>query len=1108
MLNYYKSANKMKTGPKGVIHLIFILFLLTGNQLLAITNNDVYFVVKNGSEIPLTPLSNDSGTWQSILKIDSIALNAPGTPQSIFLTGGEVKISASGAMTFSPANNYTGTVRFSYTARDEADLESRAYVVIVVYDTIDTDGDGVLDYFDLDDDNDGILDVDEMDCVTDFNIRSSWSYNDGTLYPDYNVSYENIQAATYFMNASELAFGSGVEKYQIKGEDVFDFELSGINETTYLEAKANGDYMTVSYTPAKDINVRGFNMGFAFPGGIAVSPHKSHLGQYKVAVEYSSFEDFSTSVLLFENMQIPDFNTSSETEYVIKEKIFTNNEGALLAGTTYYFRIYLYDVENNYEMTDPVIPLNSVVIDDFYFINRSRACVPKDRHTDTDNVFDRIDLDTDGDECPDAIEGDADFTDADLNPDKSLEGAVDADGIPVKAGEGQGIGDSRDSAISICSATAVDDQEETYVNDPVSGNVLTNDTNLTIVTEAKQGSTSIQIGVLTPISQGTITINGDGSYLFTPETDYIGLVPTITYTATNIYGISAEANLNIEVIPGLPNYWHGTESTDWDNQANWTAHIVPASGDDIEFATATNNAGDPAERDLYLDQDRIIGDLINASDKNLIVTTGNMLTINGKVKDDYPTAGTIIVKSDIDEPTGTLLFDDPANNRSVQAIVEFYNKAYDCDCGFFTRAWQYFGIPVKSSAFPYQNPISETVNQWVESYDGDKWRPVLELKAFEGYEITNSSKSSPTHIYEFSGVLHVGDTTLNISKTTDVNYSGMNLIGNSYTAAIPISADAIDFSGTWANSEKTVYLFNAGTRDQWRKLNGASVTHDTQAGQYKAVPMELAGRAGLIDRIPSMHTFMINAGASGTLSLAYDKLVKNLSVDGMAWRSEPLGTEQFPYIVLDVIGANSADRVWLFENAVTTRNFDNGWDGYKIEEEGIVQVYVLGDDDKYQVATVPDLNNTTIGLIPDNDEEYTLSLSVMPEVESRNLYLYDRLTGSNYIIRDNAEYVISGAKGASDKRFVVVSEPNARGLDEALSSVEIAVGNGMIHVTNFSEEDCVATVYDFMGRNLMQTPVKQSTVASMNTSRTLQSGLYIVKVYGQTISKTKRIVVK
>ncbi|WP_139785138.1 T9SS type A sorting domain-containing protein [Parabacteroides sp. Marseille-P3160] len=553
------------------------------------------------------------------------------------------------------------------------------------------------------------------------------------------------------------------------------------------------------------------------------------------------------------------------------------------------------------------------------------------------------------------------------------------------------------------------------------------------------------------------------------------------------------------------NYWMGTEtSTDWNVESNWTAGNIPETkDDDVEFATV-DNYGKAAENDLYIDKDREIRDLINASDKNLVITTGNQLTIYGTVQDENPSGGTIVVKSDPTEPTGTLIFDNAENNQNVQATVEFYNKAHKCDCGFYPQSWQYFGIPVQSSAFPYSASTVETVNEWSEPTNGNKWiSPASPLTAFTGYEIADASTTEPEHIYNFSGTLNVGNASVELTRTAGVNYFGINLIGNSYTAAIPISEAAIDFNA-WSGGEKTVYLFNTGTRDEWRKLNG-TVETGTKSGQYTAVPFNLAGQGELPGQIPSMHTFMINAGAGGSLNLNYHELEKNEMFDGTAWRSGKKETDQLPHIVLEAVGTTSVDRVWLFENGVSTRSFDNGWDGYKIEEGGLVQLYVSGEGgEKYQVATVPEFDGTKIGLKPDNDDSYTLNLSVTPDVEARNLFLYDRVTGNNYAVRDSAEYMISGVKVAFNDRFVITSGLKETGVG-ASSLIELLSVNSAIYVTNLSDEDCVVVVYDIAGRVLLKKPVSKMSSAYINTPGSLPNGLYIVQAKSLHYSKTAKI---
>lgn len=570
------------------------------------------------------------------------------------------------------------------------------------------------------------------------------------------------------------------------------------------------------------------------------------------------------------------------------------------------------------------------------------------------------------------------------------------------------------------------------------------------------------------------------------------------------------------------NYWRGNIDTDWAKDANWTANYVPMSGENIEFATVSNNGpsgngngAGAAVNDLYLDKDRIIGDLTNNSDMSLVVTTQNQLTINGTVNDNNFDKGTIIVKTSPDEATGTLIFTNPATNLAVNANVEFYNKAYECStCGYYKRQWQYFGIPVNSSEFPSTG--LETVNQWVEPYSGDKWRPApynpdTQLKAFKGYEMTNSATSLPDKIYNFTGTLNVGDAIVPLTKTSNVNYSGMNLIGNSYTAAIPISTDAITF-GTGLLEEETVYLFNTGTRDQWRKLNGSTAT-GISGGQYQAVPFSLAGQATLPDRILSMHTFMLNAKTSGSITLKYAKLGKNELINQSAWRSlKSSSSEAYPHIIMDVIGDSSADRVWLFENPATTNEFDNGWDGYKLLENGLTQVYVSGTNkEKFQIATVPQITGTTFDVKTSINENYTLNLSVTPDIENRKLYLRDLTTGHIYPIVNNGEYAINGKSSLDKNRFDIVSSNTVlTDDDEGSSLINITVNNNVIVVTNMSEVDCLAIVYDLNGKKIFSKNVKKYSFESFTDAYFIQNSVYIVKVADnkQTVKKTSRIFIK
>lgn len=588
------------------------------------------------------------------------------------------------------------------------------------------------------------------------------------------------------------------------------------------------------------------------------------------------------------------------------------------------------------------------------------------------------------------------------------------------------------------------------------------------------------------------------------------------------------------IIP-CPNYWMGGtpgKLNEWNEPANWTDNKVPLLRQDIEFATVANY-GTAAKEDLYLDnldQDatggRVIGNLINDSGKDLVITTGNQLTINGEVKDNNPDAGTIVVKSSPDAPTGTLIFADPSKNQAVGAVVEFYNQAYDCaDCGFYRKSWQYFGIPVSSSAFPYGDVAGEeTVNQWVEPFNGNKWQPApyapdTQLKAFKGYEITNSSNTQPTGVYRFAGTLNVGDASVPLTKTANVNYSGANLASNSYTAAIAIK-DAFSFAPDI--TDKSVYLFNTGTRDQWRKLNGSEISQNGyKSGQYLAVPFNLAGQGNLPDRIPSMHAFMILSDqATANLSIKYDRLVKNTTVNrgdgtqivtrsatatGNESSSAPAGTT-LPSLTMDVIGRQSADRVWIFAKQETTYGFDNGWDGRKMSEDGIAQLYVSGTDEgRFQVATVPGLNDVSIGFEPDEDGKYTLEFSLSAQLKSGETYIVDMLTGAKQRITDGSSYVFEAKKGDSPNRFRLTrSGETASDGGESLLFVE-ALTDGKIKISNGSPKACSAFVSDGNGKFLQRMEVPAN---SQRVTETMPGGVYLIRLQNAGINDVRRIEVK
>jgi gliding motility-associated-like protein len=101
-----------------------------------------------------------------------------------------------------------------------------------------------------------------------------------------------------------------------------------------------------------------------------------------------------------------------------------------------------------------------------------------------------------------------------------------------------------------------DDNISTPEDTPITGNVLTNDSDpdgnpITVTQFSITGATGpFTVGqAYTITGKGSLVINTDGSFTFMPAPNYNGPVPTITYTASDASGSTDTAELNLAVTP-------------------------------------------------------------------------------------------------------------------------------------------------------------------------------------------------------------------------------------------------------------------------------------------------------------------------------------------------------------------------------------------------------------------------------------------------------------------------------------------------------------------------------------------------------------------------------
>ncbi|WP_025901436.1 Ig-like domain-containing protein, partial [Tatumella sp. UCD-D_suzukii] len=164
---------------------------------------------------------------------------------------------------------------------------------------------------------------------------------------------------------------------------------------------------------------------------------------------------------------------------------------------------------------------------------------------------------------------------------------------------------------------AVNDYATVDKDSPVSGNVLSNDTDkdgdtLSVTQFSVDGQTLNAGETATLSGVGTLTIGSDGAYTFTPASGYVGAIPAATYTISDGQA-TAEASVIFDHAPVIEmtqstevTYTAGTDisgfnSSSWQN--NWTSggwkgvwpsydsthHLVNLSADGGSY-TGTMNA--------------------------------------------------------------------------------------------------------------------------------------------------------------------------------------------------------------------------------------------------------------------------------------------------------------------------------------------------------------------------------------------------------------------------------------------------------------------------------------------------------------------------------------
>lgn len=428
--------------------------------------------------------------------------------------------------------------------------------------------------------------------------------------------------------------------------------------------------------------------------------------------------------------------------------------------------------------------------------------------------------------------------------------------------------------------------------------------------------------------------------------------------------------------------------------------------------------------------------------------------------------------------------------------------------------WQYIGAPGTDCS------IYVDYNTWLYKLDEPNADWVLQprtadvaLEPFEGYAITQYGQ--PT--YQWTAQLTNQSQTLPLTYSK-AGRSGRHIFANSFAA--PIDVKQLSGLITYADGkdsrfriEQTVYIFNSGS---WNAWNTKPQMGDDTPGQYYAIPILAAAADYLADEqtvIPPMQGFYMRVRSRiptselsatenvGQILLDYNKLVMGNQHELNTPLRLPQRVEETPdfqRVRMYATSANSgADRLYVIQDTINTRKYNNGYDAPNQETKGLVNIYTNESFGKMEVSCSDNIDSLYIGFMAGEDSNYTLHFGAL----CGEIYLKDLENDSIFLMQDGGQYSFTATPNSTnDLRFQILLHPDIDPFPgngdinssiNNIPSMQVWMDDNTIYIAN-APTNSVATLFNISGHAVLTTPIRY-TPYSLNLSH-MPQGVYVLKI--------------
>jgi hypothetical protein len=452
---------------------------------------------------------------------------------------------------------------------------------------------------------------------------------------------------------------------------------------------------------------------------------------------------------------------------------------------------------------------------------------------------------------------------------------------------------------------------------------------------------------------------------------------------------------------------------------------------------------------------------------DLNIKPGSALTVDAS--GSLSVAGVFTIESDA---TGTGSF---ITEGSISGNIQRYIAGHNGDAN---EGWHLLSSPVSAQAISDFHTAGsgddfykwdETTGTWINrTAVGGGLNGSFETNfgVGAGYLVANATTDTKL----FTGSLNTSNVSINNLTNTGANtYAGWHLLGNPFSSAL-----------TWNNGNWALNNVDANAQ-VWNEANAS----------YSVIAAN--------EVIPATNGFMVHASASNaSLTIPADARVH----ENINWYKNAELDNRIVLTAIDAEGGTAQSSIIRFDSNATDA-YDTEYDSYYLA--GFAPLfYSSTQNENYALNTLSELTgNLTIpmGFVKNSSNQFTIELT--ENLPGQTIYLTDLKTNQTNNLTEGS-YTFGSQDGDDANRFLLhfatlgIDKPSA---DQSLSAW---VYNKQLYILSNESEN--AAVYDIQGRLLQNFRIESSDLQSYPLN--LPSGVYIVKLQGDSSSKSVKIIIQ